>query len=149
MLEPKIAFCDDDISSREIINNLLKKIPNIRISGEYESAEMLIENLRKKNPNIVLFKLQSNKISDLLAIKNILIKNPSIKVIVCSNLEDFRTITFAFNAGAIAFLAKKDLSVKDLTNAIDSSLKNVHFLSKSCEYKMKEIIKMIQLNHSN
>lgn len=149
MLEKKIAFCDNDLLSRQTTKNFLNKISNIEIIGEYDNTDILIDNLKKKTPNIVFINLNTNNLSEILSVKNILTKNPDVKVIVISRFEDFRTIAVAFSAGAIGFLSKKDVSVRDLSNAINHSLKNNHFLSRSCEKKMKDMSKLFQLNYPN
>lgn len=144
MSKTKVVFCDNDFLSRETIKILLKKIPYVDIVGEFENIVDLMNELERNDPDIVIFDLYTNNFNYLIGIKEILKVNPLGKVIVTSTFEDYKTIALAFNIGAIAFLAKRDLSVSDLTNAIVCSTKNKHYLSKCCEYKMDFINKMIQ-----
>ncbi|MFZ4402089.1 MAG: response regulator [Bacteroidales bacterium] len=146
MLTIKVAFCDNDLSSRETMKILLKRIPFIEIYGEYHNSNDLIEKLKKKSPHIVFYNLQTNKLNDIEGIKKILVRNPSIKVIVTSTFEDFRTIAVVFSVGAFGFLAKKELSVINILKAIQYSTINNYYLSTSCELKINDINKIIQLN---
>jgi len=142
----KIIFCDKDTLSRDAIKILLGKIPFIEVVGEFDNADDLIDKLKKKSPHIVFYDLQTNSLSEINEIKRILLRKPGVKVIVTSTYEDFRTIAVAFSIGAIGFLTKRDLSVSDLSNAINYAKKNNHYLSRGCEYKMEYINKIIQLN---
>ena len=69
MLTIKVAFCDNDLSSRETMKILLKRIPFIEIYGEYRNSNDLIEKLKKKSPHIVFYNLQTNKLNDIEGIK--------------------------------------------------------------------------------
>ncbi|MFZ4401171.1 MAG: response regulator [Bacteroidales bacterium] len=149
MFATKIFFCDNDFLSRKTIKILLDKIQNTDILGEFDKTEELILQLKLQTPDIVIYNLQSNKLNDIIRIKDILKRNPNVKVIITSTYEDIKTIAVAFSLGAIAFLPKRSLSVSNLSNAINYSKKNNHYLSRGSLYKMEDLNKMIQLNYSN
>lgn len=144
----KIAFCIKDFLSKETNKILLKKIPHVKIIGEFDDANDLLLNLRNRIPDIVIYDLQSNNLNDIAEIKKILMIDIGVKVIVICTFEDTRTIATTFSLGAIAFLTKRDLSVSELSNAINYANENNHYVSRCCEYKMVNINKMIQLNYS-
>ncbi len=144
----KIVFCIKDFLSKETNKILLKKIPHVKIIGEFDDANDLLLNLKNRIPDIVIYDLQSNNLRDIAEIKKILTISPELKVIVTCTFEDTRTIAATFNLGAIAFLTKRDLSVSELSNAINYANENNHYVSRCCEYKMVNINKMIQLNYS-
>lgn len=143
----KIVFCDNDALSRETIKILLKKSLSVEIVGEFDNKVDLMNQLDEISPDIVIYDLHTNQREDILAIREILLINPALKVIVTSTFEDFKTISLAFTMGAIAILTKRSLTIRDLTNAISSSHHNTHYLSHGSEFKLENISKMIQLNY--
>ncbi len=147
MSTTKIVFCDNDALSRETIKILLKKTLSVEIVGEFDNKDDLLNQLNEISPDIVIYDLHTNQRDDILTIQEILLINPALKVIVTSTFEDLKTIILAFTMGAIAILSKRRLTIRDLTNAITSSHHNTHYLSRSCEFKIENISKMIQLNY--
>jgi two-component system NarL family response regulator len=142
----KIVYCVRDFLSGVKIKILLEKIPTVEIIGEFYNDEALINQLNTLKPDIVIYDLKSNKLTDFINIQKILSQNSMLKLIVAGSYEDSRTIAIAISSGAKAYVLKKDMTEKDLLNAIKCTNKNKYYISGCCENKFENISKKIQIN---
>jgi DNA-binding NarL/FixJ family response regulator len=146
MLATKIVLCVKDFLSVENFKILLEKIPTIEIVGEFDNVDVMLKKLIVLKPDIVIFDLQSNKPNDIMNLQKIVSENSKIKLITTGTYEDSRTIAISFSSGVIAYVAKRDMSVCNLSKAIKFTIENKHYVSSCCENMFENISKKIRIN---
>lgn len=106
----KILICDDIVSIRMTLSNMLKK-ENFEIF-EAGNGEQAINNYKIVKPDVVIMDLSMPKINGIEALEEIKKMDSQAKVIMCSAISEPYTINTAFNKGALDFIIKPFSSEK-------------------------------------
>lgn len=103
-----IIIYDDNASRRESLQLLLESYPDLKVIGNFDSAQHIKKHLSSLSPNVILMDIQMPGISGIEAVQYISRYYPHIKVIMQTVFEDEEKIFDALRFGADGYLLKKD-----------------------------------------
>lgn len=112
-----VAILDDDANVREELSWLLNHIPGMRCSGTYADPGALMAGLAAQRADVLLLDVKLNNDSGIQAIRTVLSRFSSLKVIMHSNYDDRDKIVRCLQAGASGYLSK-NISASVLRDAI-------------------------------
>jgi PAS domain S-box-containing protein len=107
-----ILIVDDHKLLREGLTGLLQMEPDFEVLGEAADADTAIVLAEKLAPDVVIMDVNLGEKNGMEATRQILSRNPHIKVIALSMHSDKRVINAMYNAGASVFLNKTVASDK-------------------------------------
>ena len=116
-----ILIVDDHKILREGLKGLLQLEPDFHISGEAESGEKAIELADQLLPDIIIMDINLGKMHGVAVTRQILSKNPQIKIIGLSMHSDESVIEAMYSAGAVAYLTKSARS-EEIVDAVRNSI---------------------------
>ncbi|MCB9025632.1 MAG: response regulator [Bdellovibrionaceae bacterium] len=116
----KLAVADDAPFIREIIKQILIKDPGLEYVGEAHNGEEAVIMAQKLCPEVILMDIVMPKKNGIQAAKEILEKQPQIKIIAFSTLDQEDMLLRALDAGCCNFLVKPFES-KDVIDIIYKS----------------------------
>jgi len=123
----KILLADDHKIVREGLGELLVK-KGFQVVGEAETGHQAVTLTRKLEPDIVLMDITMPDLNGIEATRQILDKNPKMKILALSMYSDKRFVTKMLAAGARGFL-RKNCSSDELSLAIRSVAQGVIYVS--------------------
>ena len=103
-----IIIYDDNASRRESLQLLLESYPDLKVIGNFDSAQHIKKHLSSLSPHVILMDIQMPGISGIEAVQYISRYYPHIKVIMQTVFEDEEMIFDALRFGADGYLLKKD-----------------------------------------
>lgn len=115
-----ILIVDDEKSVRQGLRLLLELEQGITLLGEARDGFEAIKLNRELQPDLIIMDLNMPGLDGLNATKKLLQEQPWRKVIVLSIQDDVQTQNEIKEAGAIGFVAKRDLG--KLLNLIRQTL---------------------------
>ncbi len=122
MTDPiRILLVDDHSIVRRGIKALLGTEAEIQVVGEAENGLEAVEATSRLSPEVVLMDLDMPTMNGIEAIKNILLRWPSVAILVLTSLTSYREVFAAVKAGALGYILK-DTEPEELVQAI----KQVH-----------------------
>ena len=101
----KVVIVDDAPFIRHSLQKILEEA-HFQVVGEAQDGKEGVEVILKTNPHVVIMDLAMPKKSGLQATREVLIKNPKLKVVACSSVEDAAIMTQAVEYGCCDFLIK-------------------------------------------
>jgi two-component system chemotaxis response regulator CheY len=102
-----ILIADDNPDVRRMIRSILAEIdPDV---SECSDGGAAIEAYGELKPDWLLMDINMLPVDGLTAMRTILGKDPSARIIVISQYQDARTQDTALTMGAYAFVGKEDL----------------------------------------
>ena len=122
-----VLIVDDHKIMRDGLSRLFQFESDIEVVGEAADGMQAIEMAEKLNPDIIIMDVNLGKISGMEATKQILSKNPHIKIIGLSMHRDSGIDEAMRQAGAVAYLTKSAPSedlLKTLRTVISGKTKN-------------------------
>jgi two-component system, NarL family, response regulator DegU len=105
----KILIVDDNTRIRELIKKNLVKLDENNMLIECDDGEDAIDLFNTHSPDLVLMDIMMKRMDGFSAIKKILLKSPTAKIIVISQLPEQEYKQEAFNCGAVDYLNKENL----------------------------------------
>jgi two-component system, chemotaxis family, chemotaxis protein CheY len=119
----KLVIVDDAPFIREVLKHILSTT-EIEVIGEAENGEDAVTLIAKLNPDVVLMDIVMPKKSGIEATIELLKKNPELKIIACSTVDQNTMVLRALDAGCVDYLTKpfqaKDV-LKVIRKAFDSN----------------------------
>jgi DNA-binding NarL/FixJ family response regulator len=115
----RIFVADDDDVARSVISALLAFRPDWKICGEASDARAAIQQVGLLRPDITLIDSDMPGLDGCEATRQIVLHDPSHKVIVLTNVNDEKTARTVFHAGALGFVVKANATY-DLPAAIEA-----------------------------
>ena len=101
----KLVIVDDAPFILEVVRHIAKKT-DIEIVGEAKTGVEAIEVVLGSSPDVVLMDIVMPEMSGIEATKEILLKNPNLKIIACSTLDNEVMIMKAIDAGCWDYIVK-------------------------------------------
>ncbi|MEK6556032.1 MAG: response regulator [Bdellovibrionota bacterium] len=117
----KLVIVDDAPFIREALRTIVQAA-GFEFVGEAADGEEAVQVVLKKNPDIVIMDLVLPKKNGIVTIKEILEKNPAIKIIACSTETQDSMLIQAIEAGAVAFI-KKPFETENVIKTINDAYK--------------------------
>jgi two-component system, NarL family, response regulator NreC len=124
----KILLADDHKIMREGLKALIEKQKDMIVVGEANDGRTTMKLAQELMPDIVITDISMPDMNGIEAARQIVGRNPCIKVIALSVHSDKRFVTEMLNAGASGYLLK-DCAFNELVNAIRAVISNRSYLS--------------------
>jgi two-component system response regulator NreC len=124
----KIIVIDDHAVFRMGVVTLLQKDPRIEVVAEYKSFNAIKPNLATVNAHLALVDISLNKESGLDIVHYIKSVNPSLKVVVLTDIKDEFHIINAVETGVDGYI-DKGIDPDDLLLGIHKVIKGEKFYS--------------------
>jgi PAS domain S-box-containing protein len=121
----RVLIVDDHEVVREGLKRMLKSLQDIEMVGEAADGLQAIELAERLKPDVVLMDVNLGKMNGMQTTRRILKKNPHIKVIGLSMLNDEETADAMYKAGAVAHLSKSGSS-QTLIETIRSCIRDIN-----------------------
>lgn len=106
MTNIKLMIADDHKLFREGIKALLAVTDDIEIVGEAEDGDAALKKSRELEPDVILMDINMPGLNGIRATEQILEKQPQMRIIMLTMLEDDASIFHAMRAGARGYLLK-------------------------------------------
>lgn len=129
-IQKRIILADDHEIVRAGLRRLLSIDKSIIILDEARNGAEAIELVKYHKPDIALLDILMPKMSGIEAAKQIRKEVPDTLIVILTAFEDSTHVERALEAGANAYLAK-DISAKDLVEALDGVFEGERVFSKS------------------
>jgi DNA-binding NarL/FixJ family response regulator len=113
----RVLIADDHAVVRRGLRTFLELQEDIDVVGEAEDGEEAIAEAERARPDVILLDLVMPRLDGVAAIRGILERSPSTRVIVLTSFLDDDKLLPAVRAGAAAYLLK-DVQPQDLVAAI-------------------------------
>ena len=117
----KIIIADDHKIMRDGLRTLLEHEPDMEVIAEADNGRAIVQLSHKLKPDVVIMDISMPELNGFEATRQIVQKNPDVKVVALSMHADKRFVAGMFEAGAKSFLLK-DSAFSQLSEAI----RNVH-----------------------
>lgn len=101
----KVLIVDDSEIIREAIGQWIGKF-NFEIVGNAGDGKSAVELVKKANPDIVTLDITMPEMDGLTAMKEMLILQPNIKILIISALAAKEIAISAIKMGAVSYLVK-------------------------------------------
>lgn len=113
----RVFIVDDHPLVRESVGNLLRKQPDLELSGEAADPDQALDAMLASPPDVALVDLSLGRGSGQELLKDLHQRLPDIRVVVLSMREEIGDIERAFRAGARGYVMKRQ-STHDILTAI-------------------------------
>jgi two-component system, NarL family, response regulator len=113
----RVLLVDDHIAIRLGLRSILDDQPDMTVAGEAGSGPAALELYGKEAPDVVLLDLRLPGLSGVEIIRLLRERNPAVRIIAVTTLDQEEEIFRALEAGAQGYLLK-DMRTEDLVEAI-------------------------------
>ena len=131
----RVMLVDDHAVVRAGIKRLLEQESRFSVVAEAESGERAYVLFAEFLPDVCVMDISMPGMGGLEAIKKIIARYPNAKLLVLSMHENAAFANQAIKAGAKGYLAKNGLA-EELINALESVIKNQHYISANIAQKI-------------
>ena len=131
----RVMLVDDHAVVRAGIKRLLEQESQFSVVAEAESGERAYTLFGEFLPDVCVMDISMPGMGGLEAIKKIIARYPNAKLLVLSMHENAAFANQAIKAGAKGYLAKNCLA-EELINALESVIKNQHYISANVAQKI-------------
>lgn len=131
----EIIIVDDHALFREGISLVLSQTKGVNVTGQADSGEALLDMLNSKKPDIVLMDINMPGMDGIEATHRALEKQPGLKVIALSMLDEDTYYMQMIEAGAKGFVLKR-AGKYELQQAIGYVSKGGSYFSNDILQKM-------------
>jgi two-component system, NarL family, response regulator LiaR len=116
----RVVIIDDHIQIHNIVSELLKQTPQIKLVGQGANGEDALQLCELYEPDIVLMDVVMPQMDGIQATKLLHERFPSIKVLVLSSFHDHESVHTMLSYGAVGYLTKSTLA-EDLIETIQTA----------------------------
>lgn len=131
----RILLADDHLVVRSGLRRLLEQRPGLEVVAEAESGEQAYQVFNEVRPDVAVMDLSMPGMGGLEAIRRILARDPSARLLVFSMHENASFASQALKAGARGYVAKTGAS-DELVNAIEEVARGKVYISKEIAQKI-------------
>lgn len=124
----KIIIVDDHKMIRDGLRNLLEKQKNFEVVADTGDGQEAVKLVGKLTPHLVIMDISMKGLNGIEATRQILSRQPQMKIITLSMHSDRRFVFEALKAGVKGYLLK-ECAYEELMAAIQSVLSNRTYLS--------------------
>ncbi|MBR0074565.1 MAG: response regulator transcription factor [Synergistaceae bacterium] len=145
----KILLADDHKLFIEGLAELIKKRPDIELSGQAKNGLQAIEEAEKIKPDIILMDIAMPELNGIKALKRILAKFPDMKFIMLSMYNSRELIVESLRAGAQGYILKECTS-DELYEAIKSVINgNFYIARSSLAVMVEDYLRLLKADERN
>lgn len=116
----RVVIIDDHIQIHNIVSDLLKQTPDIKLVGQGANGEDALYLCEHNKPHIVLMDVVMPVMDGIQATKLLHERFPSVKVLVLSSFHDHESVYTMLHNGAVGYLTKSTLA-EDLIETIQAT----------------------------
>lgn len=113
----RIVVADDHPLFRKGLVAMLSAVPGFEIVGQASSGREVVAVTLATSADLVLMDLQMPEGGGLMAIRELCVRRPDVRILVVSLFEDADSVFLALRAGARGYVLK-DADERDLLRAI-------------------------------
>jgi len=136
----EILIADDHRILREGLCALLRGHSDIRVVAEADDGAEAVRLAAEVSPDVVVMDVAMPRVNGVEATRQILARNPAIKVVILSLYSaDRPLVAEAFRAGASGYLPK-ETSFDELATAIRSVMHGKTYISPECQNVARETL---------
>ena len=128
----RIAITDDHVMVLKGIETMLTGTPEIEVVGTYKDAKETIDNIAKDKPDILLLDINLPDINGIDLCKQLLKKDPDLKIIALTSFEETSFVKRILNNGAHGYLLKNTDKL-ELLDAFKTVLSGEQYLQKNIQ----------------
>ena len=124
----RVLLADDHTLLREGLHALIEEQPDMTVIAEAEDGRATVQLAAKLRPDIIVMDISMPGMNGMEATRQILSKDPGVKVLALSMHTDRRFIVEMLGAGASGYLLK-DCAFEELISAIHALADQRTYLS--------------------
>jgi DNA-binding NarL/FixJ family response regulator len=108
----KVAIVDDDEGIRNSLAALIRRVPNLRLGGDYPDGETALRELPRHVPDVVLMDINLPGINGVECVRQLKALLPEVQVLMLTVYEDSDSLFNSLQAGASGYLLKRTASAR-------------------------------------
>lgn len=124
----KVAIVDDFELLRKGLRMELEEIKNIKVISEFENGKEFVDSLPKLDLDVVFMDIEMPVMNGIEATREALLKQPELKVIALTRVDDIEPFQNMLEGGAVGFLLK-NVNKSTIERAILSVMKGNNYYS--------------------
>lgn len=145
----KILLADDHELFVEGLAELMKKKPDLKLSGRAKDGMQAVEQAVKLKPDIILLDIAMPELSGIKALRQILPQVPSIKAIMLSMYNSRELIVESLRAGAVGYILKECTSEELYESIKTVMMGNFYIARSSLEVLVEDYLRLLRADEKN
>src|SRR5579885_477852 len=117
----KVAIVDDDEGIRAGLAALIRRAPDLRLTGDYANAETALKEIPRHPPDVVLMDINLPGVKGVECVRQLKTALPAVQFLMLTVYEDSDSLFNSLKAGASGYLLKRTASAKLL-----EAIRDVH-----------------------
>jgi DNA-binding NarL/FixJ family response regulator len=117
----KVAIVDDDEGIRSSLATLIRRVPALRLIGDYADAEAALKEIPHRTPDVVLMDINLPGINGVECVRQLKSSLPAVQFLMLTVYEDSDSLFNSLKAGASGYLLKRTASARLL-----DAIRDVH-----------------------
>lgn len=145
----KILIADDHQLILNGISDMLRPIKQFKIVGRAENGEEAVQKAMALKPDLIFMDISMPILNGIDATKQIIMSNPSVKILMLTQHEEKEYVIQALKAGASGYLLKNSKK-SEFVEAIEKVMSDGRYLSKQIsDLLIEDIYTTDTLNQEN
>ena len=108
----KVAIVDDDEGIRSSLATLIRRVPALRLIGDYADAEAALKEIPHRTPDVVLMDINLPGINGVECVRQLKSSLPAVQFLMLTVYEDSDSLFNSLKAGASGYLLKRTASAR-------------------------------------
>jgi DNA-binding NarL/FixJ family response regulator len=106
----RVTIFEDNAKFLDALSLLIRSIPELELTGAWDSTDGLMEKIAAGRPDLVLMDIGIAPVGGIEATRQIVQRHPEIKILVETVFDDDNSVFAAICAGAMGYILKDDLA---------------------------------------
>jgi len=111
-MQIKVAIVDDDEGIRSSLVSLIRRAANLKLVGDFPSAEAAIKEIPARAPDVVLMDINLPGMNGVECVRQLKTLLPQVQFMMLTVYEDSDSLFNSFKAGASGYLLKRTASAR-------------------------------------
>jgi DNA-binding NarL/FixJ family response regulator len=111
-MQIKVAIVDDDEGIRSSLAALIRRVPTLRLAGDFPDAESALREIPRNPPNVVLMDINLPGMNGVECVRQLKTLLPEAQVLMLTVYEDSDSLFNSLKAGASGYLLKRTASAR-------------------------------------
>jgi len=120
-MQIKVAIVDDDEGIRASLAVLIRRAPNLKLTGDYANAETALKEVPRHPPDVVLMDINLPGMKGVECVRQLKATMPAVQFLMLTVYEDSDSLFNSLKAGASGYLLKRTASARLL-----EAIRDVH-----------------------
>ncbi|HET7624066.1 MAG TPA: response regulator transcription factor [Verrucomicrobiae bacterium] len=117
----KVAIVEDDEGIRASLASLVRRAPDLRLTGDYADAETALKEIPRRTPDVVLMDINLPGMNGVECVRQLKAATPAVQFLMLTVYEDSESLFNSLKAGASGYLLKRTA-----INRLVQSIHDVH-----------------------